>query len=164
MKLWGFFQLKQSVKEYRLCCLINYILSVGRNEQTSECIKKNTGEGIGADYRSLSTSRSFALLRSLIASTRVRWVQEQHLVNTQCLQCSFSDTYPTTNWFRKLLSIWLLRCFSLSDLHFMGATYNILLKIHHLQHLVKGTLFFFYDSFFFFLLYKCEIINTTVIT
>ena len=33
----------------------------------------------------------------------------------------------------------------------MGATYNILLKIHHLQHLVKGTLFFFFTilSFFF---------------
>lgn len=30
----------------------------------------------------------------------------------------------------------------------MGATY-ILLKIHHLQRLVKDTLFFFYDSFFF---------------
>ena len=43
MKLWGFFQLKQSVKEYRLCCLINYILSVGRKDQTSECTKKHWG-------------------------------------------------------------------------------------------------------------------------
>ena len=45
MKLWGFFQLKQSLKEYRLCCLINYILSVGRNEQTSGCTKKKKHSG-----------------------------------------------------------------------------------------------------------------------